>query len=730
MLWFYYMCAALTIVNFAISVSFQKKRANFFITGFFFIAMLSNMGYLGVALSRNLSEALAYNKVTYLGGCFLTLFMIVVVCQICAISLPALAMFAICLYSGCVFFLAMTPGFSDIYYKSAKLVPYNDISILTREYGDTHILFVILLVGFTLFNIAMLVYSINKEHSVSKKSIYPLLLIQIITVIVHFSGKRFVTGLDMTPLTYGVIGWMLLYVAYKNTVYNVEESIISSFEKQKTYGYILFDDRKNYIGCSDSAKDFLPSLERQPVDRKLSSWVNPLFGDFIKWIDGYDGGEQVHLVHIGERDFKCVVQYMYHFAKKCGYIIELSDDTKQQEYIRSLNHMADNRTAFLSSISREIRTPLSSVLGMNELIMRESEQKVIVDYAKTALDAGSLLVGLVNQIIDFTKIESGKLELSRSQFKLSEMLAYLKNMMNFMLAEKDLDYIVAVADNVPDVLWGDEARIKQILVNILNNAAKYTEHGRIDMSIESSLPKEEIAEGRMTELSFVIRDTGIGIKKEDLDDIFVPFEKRTNRRESMLGGAGLGLNIAKQFAELMDGDILVESTYGIGSKFTVKISLQLMGDSLVEDEKKPKKSSEDENVVLDVKAPNAVVMVVDDNRTNLAVAAGLLKKTQVKIVQAKSGKECLEKLEEEAVDLLFLDHLMPEMDGIDTLESIRSKNLAAGVPVIALTANAIDGAREFYIKAGFADYLAKPINSNKLERMLLEFLPEEKIESK
>ena len=729
MLVYYYVCAILTLINLVIAIILQRKRANFYVTGFFLLAFLSNLGYLGVALSSNVMEAIAMTKITYLGACFLTMFMIIVICQICYISLSPLIVVGMWTYCAVVFCLALTAGYTDIYYKNAYLTHAAGVSTLVKEYGETHVLINVLLIGFTLFNIIVLINAISKNQSISKKTVISLLAIQIITVGMHFVSRKMRSGLELTPLTYGIVGMILLYVTYKTAVYNVEENIISSFEKQNSYGYILFDDKKNYLGSSVAAREFVPALKNQIIDSMLPAWNTPIFADFYKWIDDYKGGDDIHQIRIDNKDYQCSVQYMIHFSKNRGYIIEISDDTAQQEYIRSLNKISSNRNTFLANISHDIRNPLSNVIGMLEMILRESSEENILGYAEEAAHSGSTMSGLVDQIIDFTRIESGKMELSRSEFELSDVLESLSEMMNNLISEKKLDFLISMGPNVPNVFWGDEARIKQILLNLLTNAVKFTEVGSVELDIYSSLEASAIEKGRMTELTFVVKDTGVGINKKVLSNIFaVNDPSNYTHTQANGGGTGLGLNLAKQFANLMDGDITVESEVGVGTIFTVKIKLQIMDTEIIKRLKfgSKKREAYKESFV----APTAQVLVVDDNKTNLAVVKGLLKKTKVNVTTAQSGYECLDYLRRGRYDIVFLDHMMPELDGMQTLMHIEQEGIRHDVPIIALTANAIDGARSEYLKAGFTDYLSKPIDPKKLEQMMVTYLPENKISVK
>lgn len=727
MLAYYYLAAALAFINFTICLFCIKRKANFYETSVFLISFLINLGYLGVALSTTVEEAVALNKLTYLGGCMVTMLMVIIIFRYCDIHLSALLTFIVYCFQAIVFFFAISAGYKDWFYKSVSIEKINGVTVLLKEYGWAHMLYYVLLIFFIIFSIAMLVFTYTKSTKISSKNVCALAIIQIITVIIFGIGRKFGGGIDLAPIGYDFIGFCMLYIMRKTTLYNIEDNIVDYFQKQNNYGYIMFDDKKNYLGASAAVMEFMPQLSGQAIDKQLSTWNNPMFAELIKWMDDFKGTKQVHLFRNGDNDYKCIIQYMYHENKKCGYIIEIDDDTKQQEYVRNLNRLSQKRTAFLANISHEIRTPLNSVLGMNEMIIRESHETPIIEYAKQADEAGATLIGLVNQIIDFTKMESGKMEIARTEYSLSSILDYIYEMMELLTVEKNLLFTVHIEENVPDILWGDNNRIKQILINLLTNAVKYTEKGYIELSIEGSIPAADIEKGRMTRLKFYVKDTGIGIKSDEIGDVFTPFEKSLDNRNAGLDGAGLGLSLSKQFAELMGGELSVESEYGEGSIFTFSVNQQIMGKGTLK-AVQPKKKERHVKYEASFKATTARILVVDDNKTNLAVSKGLLKKTDVNITTANSGKACLDLLGVNNYDLILLDHLMPEMDGIETLRIIREKHLADGVPVIALTANVAEGARTMYLQNGFADYLAKPINYKELEETIRKHLPKAKID--
>ncbi|WP_049946329.1 ATP-binding protein [Butyrivibrio sp. WCD2001] len=384
------------------------------------------------------------------------------------------------------------------------------------------------------------------------------------------------------------------------------------------------------------------------------------------------------------------------------------------------------KSAFLSNMSHEIRTPINAVLGMDEMILRECKDPEIVEYAQNIKSAGNTLLGLINDILDFSKIEAGKMDIVPVDYDFSSLVNDLVHMIIPRITAKGIELVVDVDRNLPSVLFGDEIRIKQAITNILTNAVKYTERGSVSLIVTY----EKIAED-LIDLTVRVKDTGIGIKEADIERLFHAFQRVDEVRNRTIEGTGLGLNITKRLLALMGSRLEVESKYGEGSEFSFTITQKVIKDEPIGDYMDAYKRAviDKEKYHEKFTAPEAKVLVVDDTPMNLTVVEGLLKKTLVQIDTAESGQECLEKTRLKKYDLIFLDHRMPIMDGIETLTKLKSEedNPNRNTPAISLTANAISGARDMYIEAGFNDYMTKPIMAEKLEAMMVLYLPEDKV---
>ena len=384
------------------------------------------------------------------------------------------------------------------------------------------------------------------------------------------------------------------------------------------------------------------------------------------------------------------------------------------------------KSDFLANMSHEIRTPINAVMGMNEMILRESNDANVREYAGKAHNASRTLLALINDILDLSKIEAGKMAIVKDVYYLSSVLNNVVNMMRVKAEEKKLEFTVEVDENIPDELLGDETRISQVIINILNNAVKYTRDGSVCLKVE------QISEGTdEITLKISVSDTGIGIREEDMGRLFGNFERLDQKANKNVEGTGLGLSITGKMVEMMNGRIEVESVYGEGSTFTVYIPQSVEGEGKIGNfEEKFKvyvKSLNDYKETF--RAPDAHILVVDDNEMNLFVVEKLLKTTEIMVSCCDSGERCLELIRQRHYDVILLDHMMPELDGVETLKRMKEMkhHLCKDTPVIALTANAIVGVREMYLADGFDDYLSKPIDANELEAMLRKHLPEEKV---
>ncbi len=384
-----------------------------------------------------------------------------------------------------------------------------------------------------------------------------------------------------------------------------------------------------------------------------------------------------------------------------------------------------SKAQFLASMSHEIRTPINTVIGMNEMILRECQDEVITEYAQYIDSSSQMLLGLINDILDFSKIEAGKVQFVENDYYLSSVLQDVVLGIKVRAEEKGLQMNLVIDEEMPQMLNGDEIRIKQILNNLLSNAVKYTEEGKVTFTAKGVWENERFF------LDISVEDTGIGIRKEDLDKLFDSFMRLEIQKTRNIEGTGLGLSITKKLVDSMQGTMEVTSEHGKGSRFSVRIPQKVVDATamgkLGQAKKNARKLDAEEAHLL---LPDARILVVDDNQMNLKVMKALLKRTQIQVDVANGGNECLKMTKDQVYDLILMDHMMPEPDGVQTLHLIRAdkENVNQNTEIIVLTANAIAGVEEEYRKHGFSDYLTKPVDSRRLEDMLGKFLKRKKPE--
>ena len=449
---------------------------------------------------------------------------------------------------------------------------------------------------------------------------------------------------------------------------------------------------------------------------------------------GEDLQMDLNLVHDLKIDTADEIEDLYNAFRitvttTVGYINYIKMQRNFEEDLEVAKEANAAKSRFLSNMSHEIRTPINAVLGFDEMIIRESTTPSITEYAREIQNAGKTLLSLINDILDFSKIEAGKMEIIPVEYELSSVINDLANMINIRAKDKDLELVYNVDENIPHILVGDEMRIRQCALNIMTNAVKYTQQGTITVNIGY-----EKAGTNHINLLIRVTDTGQGIREEDLDKMFSAFERIDEAKNKTIEGTGLGMNIVKQLLDLMGSQLVVHSEYGVGSDFSFAVRQKVVSWEPVGKFTQDYKESLSKLEVYEESfhAPTANILVVDDTRANLTVIKGLLKETGIQIDTVESGREALHKVAEKKYDVIFLDHRMPEMDGVETFHAMQEMEdtYNRNTPVIALTANAISGAREEYFKEGFTDYLSKPVDSGKLEEMLLQYIPKDKISKK
>ena len=717
----------------ALSGLFLWKWSNYISLSYavvFLLIPIINLGYLRVAVAESYTEAILANGLVYLCSSFLQFSMMVFIFSFCKIKLPKPMSFFLFGTNSVIGSMALTTNHNHLLYISSSLVQRNGLSYIEKEYGPMHTVFYALIFTYMILDVIALVYGFTRKD-VSKRNALILGVIYIINVLSFFSSRLFHIPYETMPAAYIMTQLVMLILSGRMRTYSIPDMAMETIINDGKTGYALFDRSRHYLGCSGPAVKYLPEMGELYIDEPLHRG-DPRFDIIHKWFDMTDLNGKVSEFSFerGGSSYRVTVNYMYVRGKIKGYQISLDDNTDERRYIELLQEdrrFAENvsqaKGDFLAHMSHEIRTPINAILGMDEMILRESTDEQTLEYAEDIRKAGNTLLGLINDILDFSKIEAGKTDLIPVDYQLSSVLNDLSNMIGPRAAEKGLDFVVKVDPSIPDCLHGDEIRVKQIIMNLLTNAVKYTESGTV------TLIAEHQRDGGSVYLKINVKDTGVGIKKEDIDKLFIAFERIEEKRNRSIEGTGLGITIVQQLLALMDSKLEVESVYGEGSDFSFVIKQDVVKDEPIGDYTAAleRSSGARREYRESFTAPDANILVVDDTEMNLVVFVNLLKKTGMKIDTATGGDEAIALAKRKKYDLIFLDHRMPNKDGVETLAELQSdkEGLNADTPAISLTANAISGMREKYIAAGFSEYLTKPIDPIRLENVIITLLPEE-----
>lgn len=570
-------------------------------------------------------------------------------------------------------------------------------------------------------------------------------LIMIQSVLEHKDQKRpellVIFGASLLPLGFwilrilGLLGYydsyplsmlftesLLVLVMYHYRLFDTVQSAKDRVVDEIREGILVVDDQGEIVYFNREAGMIFPNIDWNDKDVVAEQ----VFQFMESHVDGFIIKERFYKWQRNEIDDDN--------RRKVGILYRISDMTDNYLYTRQLIELKEDaeraneaKSTFLARMSHEIRTPINAVLGMNEMILRETESDNIREYASNIHSAGKTLLSIINDILDLSKIESSKMEIVENDYNLGRLLIDVENMISMRAEEKNLNFRIVAERELPAGLRGDDIRIKQCMTNLLTNSVKYTKEGTITLKVDSVNSRDDTINLRVT-----VSDTGIGIKEEEVYKLFDPFTRLDLMKNKSVEGTGLGLSITKRLIEMMGGNLTVESVYGKGSSFSFVIPQKILSSEMLGDYRTnaAQMNEPDSGGHKEFVASKAKILAVDDNRVNITVVKGLLKRLKVQFDSALSGQECLDKVRENRYDIILLDHMMPEMDGIETLRAMKQMEeyIREQPVVIALTANAIVGAKEEYLQEGFEDYLSKPIDAVKLEALIRKYLPKDMIE--
>ncbi len=674
-------------------------------------AFIQNFGYLLELRSHNLGEVMMAIQVEYIGTAYIAYFLTVFMFRYSNVRFPRKVSWLWFSLSTLVILSVLTFRYNTLYYTSTEFVQTGLFPHVELGKGPLYIMNAFTIYGGLIASCIVSFRSYSKMEDKRMKTNYLLLTVaSFIPLLCHMAGLFGVVkgGYDMAPLGVALAVSVFSYAIVKRRIFDVIEVAHESILTNMGDAIVIVDAAYCYMEANDKALLLFPSLSKCYRGSKIE--------------------DEILLHSLKEsRDKQIIIEdsyYNVHVNKVLnnhdlgGYValfLDVTDSINQLERMRELKEQADRanmaKSLFLANMSHEIRTPINAILGMNEVILRDYDEPELMEYSRNIQNSTQTLLSLVNDILDFSRIEAGKIEIRPEIYQVKTLTQNLKDMFEKKAVEKQLDFRTEFGRDLPEELFGDVTRVRQIAINLLSNAIKYTKEGFVKLHILSQQMNPE-----HINLVISVEDSGIGIKEEDLPKLFESFERLDENQNRTIEGIGLGLNITMKIVKMMGGDLKVYSVYGRGSVFTAIVPQRLLGKAEIKETVSRTAFT----------APEARVLLVDDSRTNLMVEQALLQKTKVQITAVLSGRECLEQIQKEHFDLIFLDHRMPDMDGIETLQHIRSMpSICKETPVVMLTANAVNDARNDYLQLGFDEFLSKPVDSKMMEDMVLKFLPEE-----
>lgn len=738
---YYYTLFILSIILLLVLSARWQIRVDVNLAVFFILVPIDVFGYIKLSTAECEETAILANQLVYLGGCFLQLFVFLIVCELCHIKMNSgvrLSLFGI---SMLIYFSTFTVGYNGLFYKSVTLTKHEGITVLVKEYGPLHKYFYIMIILYMLATLGVLIYSFIKRKDISTKNIILLSILMAIGLFAFFGGRAFTRNIEFSPAIYILVEIVFLIISKRTRLYTITGDISDTVLQNGADGLICFDLKRNLLVYNSTALKMIPALSDARADYPLDIRVEEFKSIYDKldlFILKNESSEEI--IRSGESFLKSDIEYIKDGKRNSGYYIILRDVTAEHLYLESIQKYneqmkaatdaavaADNaKSTFLAQMSHEIRTPINAVLGMNEMILRECKDDTILNYASSIDSSGHALLFLINSILDFSKIESGRMEIVNAEYHTASFIYNLVDSSIHKADEKGLKFMVNVDETLPTQLIGDEIRLSQVVINLLSNAVKYTSEGSIRLTIKKSDVTTESDDNIM--LHVEVEDTGIGIRPEDSERMFKSFERLDTDKNHSIEGTGLGMTIISKLLELMGSSIKYESEYGKGSRFWFDIRQGIANKTPMGDYNKQASLQmlrSKKNITFS--APDARILVVDDNLLNLKVTRSFLKVVGITPEESTTGEGAIELMRKNRYDIVFLDHMMPGMDGVETLNALKEQDLIPKTTkMIVFTANAIEGSKENYLSLGFDDYVSKPVSLEAMVGILEKYLKTDK----
>lgn len=697
----------------------EQKLMSFFVWG----AMVQNAAYLLELTAKTQEVAIAAAKMEYLGSGFITLCYCWFIYKYCNEKAPERLLKVLSWIDIAMLAVIFTCDKHKFYYSNIDWVtdgvehPY-----LVLNYGPGFYIFIfcICVIPYTLSLYALFRAVIMKPNQAAGRKYKTFMVLSILPVIALVAYTQHLTpAYDPTPITLGVVLASVVILVWSRRNYDFSRMAADVVLYNMNDGVIMLDNKRRIVSYNHAAADIFTELSFQSVGDSIEDME-----DFPENILDQNARTTFNL---NNRFYEGHVKRISGKNGACqGYVLLVLDVTETRNYINEIKKVREQaekantaKSEFLANMSHEIRTPMNAIMGLSDIIMEESRGRKVYAYACDIKSASRNLLTIINDILDLSKVEAGKMELVTADYDIRTVVGDVVHMMGIAALRHGLQLKCEYDESIPCKYHGDDGRIKQILINIMNNAVKFTKAGHVKVMVGGQPGTEPGTEL----LIFRVEDTGCGIRQEDLEKIFENFKQVDSRRNREVEGTGLGLSITKRLVQLMNGTIEVESVYGQGTTFIVKLPQRIVDNrTLAEMPGVPER----ENVQVDTfVVDNYKVLVVDDNLINRRVAIGFLKKYGLDLTEAESGAEAIELVKKTKFNMIFMDHMMPGMDGVEAVRIIREEcGINGRTPVIvALTANAMEGMREMFLKCGFQDFISKPLDREPLNELLSRWIP-------
>lgn len=671
---------------------------------------------------------IAIGKLEYLGKCFANFCILSFLIRWRNLQLPRGLMNGVLLLNMFFYAVIVTGDRHQLYYKSYGLKPSKyilDGFSLEISPAPLYYVYMIFLLAEIIASLCIILSSyFARKNMLHRFTLHFYLFIAMLSPMLLLLSRilGIFKGDDPTPLGMLLACIFMSVSVIKYGLFDPVKTAKNHVIEELKEGIVVTDDQKNILYANPMALSIFETVKKAGGFYNTKSVYNKISSSADGHFDWLGQHYKVDELEMSKDNF--TQGYML-------TIVDITDLIEQNNKMKELVEQAEianqAKSAFVSNISHEIRTPMNSIIGMTEVMLRTSRDGREREYLNNIYRSGQALLNIINDVLDFSKIESGKMELVDENYSVNSLLHDLKITMQSQVDKKPIELIYEIDDRIPCKLNGDSGRIRQVVMNLINNAIKYTEKGSVKFSVIMSMCHDDIVK-----LDFFVKDTGIGIKKEDLKLLFNSFQRVDLKKNRRIEGTGLGLVISRNLVHMMGGEIGVESEYGSGSTFYFSIVQKVVDATPIsecnhENEDNSTIVNECENMFI---APTAHILLVDDNKPNQFVACELLKPLQLQIDTADDGRQAVAMIQRYHYDLVLMDHMMPVMDGIEATKAVRAleDDEYRSLPIIALTANAMVEAKPEFEKAGMNGFVAKPINFNAICRQLLMWLPEDKVQ--